>query len=523
MKISYQKRGDVTYAKLPGQSYRVDGKVRKKNVVYLGRVIDKKNNVFYNKERGIFTYDPDTDTYGKADERYVSELKTDGRKRQRVCLDFGDSYFIDALIRSMHYDTVLDQMNYRNKDTLYAMVQYYLITNSSNAHAETWLSGNYASLLYPNANLTSQRISDFLESVGRDDNMMKYFKAHIGWLMEYVSKDPAVIVDSTGLPNNIHFPLTEISSHNGKVSREVRMETAIQRDSGYPLMFKANAGNIVDQSIVTRTVNTLLSFDVHTDFLLLDAGFYNNENIDQLYFANIDFLTRFPAKYSLYNEIVKKHGSSLKVKKNLVEYCGRYVYLERFEVKIGEHKDQPAYLYLGYDIERAGEESHKLLKKAAKDKKSVSAVHKELTETGYFVLISSLPFESEEILPAYYVRQTVEQYFDISKGSSKLTPLRVHSEDALNGHLILSQIAATINVYIQKITNQIYDNREEMLMAMRNQKCMVFNDRITTSAPQAKANEFYNAFSIKCPLYIERKGGKLTPQYTLPKINPDEV
>jgi len=121
------------------------------------------------------------------------------------------------------------------------------------------------------------------------------------------------------------------------------------------------------------------------------------------------------------------------------------------------------------------------------------------------------------------VRQTVEQYFDISKGSSKLTPLRVHSEDALNGHLILSQIAATINVYIQKITNQIYDNREEMLMAMRNQKCMVFNDRITTSAPHAKANEFYNAFSIKCPLYIERKGGKLTPQYTLPKINPDEV
>ena len=36
----------------------------------------------------------------------------------------------------------------------------------------------------------------------------------------------------------------------------------------------------------------------------------------------------------------------------------------------------------------------------------------------------------------------IEQYFDIGKSSSRLTPLRVHSEEALYGHLILSMIGS---------------------------------------------------------------------------------
>lgn len=33
-------------------------------MVYLGRVIDKEHNVFFNRERGLYTYDPEADTYG---------------------------------------------------------------------------------------------------------------------------------------------------------------------------------------------------------------------------------------------------------------------------------------------------------------------------------------------------------------------------------------------------------------------------------------------------------------------------
>ena len=41
-------------AKIPGVSFRENGKVRKKGAIYLGRVIDEENNIFYNKERWLF-------------------------------------------------------------------------------------------------------------------------------------------------------------------------------------------------------------------------------------------------------------------------------------------------------------------------------------------------------------------------------------------------------------------------------------------------------------------------------------
>ena len=40
MKLSIEHKGNYQYAKIPGKSIRIDGKVRKTGVVYLGRVID---------------------------------------------------------------------------------------------------------------------------------------------------------------------------------------------------------------------------------------------------------------------------------------------------------------------------------------------------------------------------------------------------------------------------------------------------------------------------------------------------
>ena len=53
----------------PG-SVRIDGKVRKTGVVYLGRVIDLDKGVFCNKERGVYTYDVKT---GKSYKMYMKE------------------------------------------------------------------------------------------------------------------------------------------------------------------------------------------------------------------------------------------------------------------------------------------------------------------------------------------------------------------------------------------------------------------------------------------------------------------
>ena len=92
--------------------------------------------------------------------------------------------------------------------------------------------------------------------------------------------------------------------------------------------------------------------------------------------------------------------------------------------------------------------------------------HIKIKESGLFIVISTLLFKDEEILAVYYVRELAEQYFDIGKGISRMIALRVHSEESVKGHLMHSQMAATVNAYIQKKMKLYYENREDILVSM---------------------------------------------------------
>ena len=523
MKLSIEHKGNYQYAKIPGKSYRIDGKVRKTGVVYLGRVIDLDKGVFCNKERGVYTYDVNTGEYGTADSKYLGGLSNDRRKKEKLILDFGDVYVVDEFIKSIGYDKVLDAIKYGNPDTLKAMVAYYIVSERANVYAKPWQEGNIASILYPKADLLSPRISDFLEALGRDEIRRAYFQAHIKWIKENICDDPAILIDSTGLPNDIKINLTQISNHNGDINNEARMITSVQRDSGFPLMFRAIPGNIVDVTTLSRTITLLSEYGMSTDLSLLDAGYFSDDNVDLLYKAKIEFVMRLPERNRiLYNEIMKKGLPSLRKKENLVKFRDRYVYVKCVECRIGNDKNV-AYAYIGFDVDGSGDTNHKVINSSRKKAKSLDDMHNAFESSGVFILISSLAYKAKDILEVYYIRQQVEQYFDISKGISRLTPLRVHTEQRVLGHLLLCQIAATINLAIQKRMNQYFENREGMFMALRNQKCEVFAERIVTYEGQSDANQFYKKLRIGYPISFKRQKEQWIASDTIPSPSENLV
>ena len=522
IKLSFQTKGNYKYAKVPGISYRENGKIRKKGTIYLGRVIDEKNFIFFSKDRGVFKFDPVNNLFLDAPENYTGQLKNDQRKKPTLILDFGDSYFLSQLIRNIKYDEVIEAIGYKNSDTIYSMIMFYILTNYSCMHCNTWYEGNFAKILYPNADLHSQRISEFLKFLGREDVRQKFFRAHIEWLKKNICNDPAIVIDSTGLPNDIDIELPNVSNHNGKISNEVRMVSAVQRDSGYPLIFRAIPGNINDVSTLSTTITTLGEYSVNTDFTLLDAGYVSDKNIDELYEANIDFVARLPEKLkNLHKSIVESGISDLKTSNNLIEFMGRFVYVKDVECRVGT-KQNTAYAFLCYDVAAASDENYKTIANAQKlSKKKLkekhSDFHKIFESSGIFIILSSLPFKREEILNVYYNRLIVEQYFDLGKGLSRLIPLRVHSEDRVLGHLLLCQIAATINLYVQKTLELSYNNSVELYLGLRNQKCTVYSTRIITNEAQSSATILYDKFKIKYPNYFDKQGDKLQAHSSLPK------
>lgn len=503
MHICYQVINGEEYAKLPGKSVRINGRVRKEGVQYLGRVIDKSNHVFYTKKQGIYVFDPNTGECKPAPETYTSD-KLDKRTRQKVGVDFGDVYFIDAILKKMKYNEVIDAIDYKNRDTLYAMIAYYILDNGPNDQAISWYRGSFAKVLYPKANLTSQRISDFLKRLGDGVSRHKFFEAHIEWLKKNICADSAIILDSTGAPNSINFQWSALSNHNGDINREVRLTVPVQRDSGFPILFHVIPGNVVDVTTLSRDILEIQENNFKIDMALFDAGYDSKINFDQLYGAEIDYVSRLSSKFGVYNEIIKKYGGSLRNPENLVEYNGRCLYIIRADCKIASGHD--AYAYLGCDLNSYSDQLHKTLKKIASKKKTTDDLNKMIEDAGIFMLISSLPYEPSGILPAYYARQAVEQFFDVAKGSAKLTPLRVHGENAMFGHLLLSMIAATFFLYIQKHQERIYTSSGELFKELQIHKCDIWKTRVIIDTPAAYANELYKKFKIQPPLGYRLQG-----------------
>lgn len=482
-----------------------DGAGTSVDVIYLGRVLDKAAGIYKSRERGVFTFDPDTGEFGTAPEGFVPPKTTDRRqKHKHVSVDFGDAFFMNEYLHASGMMEVVDSIEYGNRDTLHAMLLFYMLSGLANCDAIHWYEGNIASLLYPKANLTSQRLSDFLASIGTPEKQMAFQKAYIKFVMEHYGQDKNILIDSSGLPNSIHFPLTERNVHNGKVSNEIRLIFVVQKSSGLPLYYRAVPGNVVDVSTLSRIFLHLGAMGIDVSSCIMDAGYNSGTNLDLFYDGDhkckIGFITRIGSGDKAFKDLMRKELSGIESKENFVKYEDRYLFIIKRPVMVGSNNDNPAWMYLGLDCSRMSDEQHKLLKRARRDSLTTDEVYEAMQNEGVFGILSGEDYTCEEILPAYYQRQAAEQIFDFAKNYTKLLPLRTSTDATFNGHLLLSYAATCVVKMIQlrlKEANLFFGSR---LACLRNQKCTVYEGRIiVTDEPQKEANDTYKAFGMKCP------------------------
>lgn len=519
MYIGYDKKGGVKYAKICS-SERIDGRVVTTQKS-LGRVINEEKKIYHNRKRGYFSYDVKTDTYSDVDASNLPKIKRKNRK-EKLILDFGDSWFIDRFIRDNNLYDAIGALDYGNTDSVRAMVMYYVLSSMANCYAEDWLEGNYARILYPKANLSSQRISDLLSAIGDEWSYRSFFEKYLQDVVQKRKDGEEILIDSTGLPNSIHFPLTAISNHNGKISNEVRLIYVVQRETNLPLFFRYVPGNVIDVSTLTRTIKELKAYNVDTKFAIVDAGYLTEENTKALYDGGVSFLSRMPEKTNLYKALMKECLPELEKEENLVTYNSRCVYLIQKRVllamngksRILEDDEKPSpeegnigYAYVGRDLAMQSLETSKACDNIKTKKYTSSDIHEIRTNGGTFVLISSRRIVIEKVLPFYYTRQQIEQVFDVCKNNTKMLPLRTQSEETFRGHLMLAFIAAVIVKMLQEKLKNTEMTPDGVLLDLRNQKCKILSDgEVLTCELVKKANDILKHFKLKCPISIPNKG-----------------
>lgn len=97
------------------------------------------------------------------------------------------------------------------------------------------------------------------------------------------------MIDSTGVPNSISMDKKEVWNHDGDIDEGARLIYVCERNTGMPLAARSISGNIIDVNTIAFTIDELYRIGVCTDFAILDAGYYTEDNIKLLFSREINF------------------------------------------------------------------------------------------------------------------------------------------------------------------------------------------------------------------------------------------
>lgn len=490
--IHYHKIKGVFYATICTPA-RINGK-KDNQSLYLGRVIDKEQGVYRNKERGLFKYSL---TEG------FSEItpSCQCQKEEKLILDFGDAYVLYTVLKEHGYWDLFRGVLPGWEDTLCAMLFYRILRGGASRYASDWWTGSYLSQICLSAKVESQRVSEFYVALGKERIQRDFFPKYLAKISEG-QKNHGILIDSTGMPNDNQSPLTAINNHNGVISNETRLILVVDRITGLPLLYRYNAGNIVDVSTLKATILELATYGVSVNFSILDAGYYSDKNIRALYAAKIRFITRLSPNLKLYKELVKSYADTLESHDNVVFYRERLLYILRVPTQLCEHD---AYAYVAIDHQRRADEMYNFMRRTSEKKGKLLSTDKleyQLKSKGMFVLISSECVEISEILPLYYTRQAIEQVFDLYKNNTDLLPLRIHNEDTLRGHLMLSFLSTIAYMLINNLLDGTKFCADGAFRVLHNLKCKVFDDHILVKEPNKKISDIAKHLKIEFPLKL---------------------
>ena len=465
--IRYKTFGKQEYAYQIKSYWDSKTQKPKQKTVYLGVVVDKSKKIF--------------------------EKRLSLPKQEKLILDFGDSYFIKEFFEKVKFSKLIEEVFGDEKNFFLSLINYRLCYPSAMRFSKTWFEGNYAKICYPTVDLSSQRISDFLKFLGDENLQRKFFKQYIP---SYVESNEGIIIDATSLPNQIHMPITQWGLSGEEIDKQIRFLLVVDKKNSMPLFFRYFSGNIVDVSTLKNTIKEIQKFGIKENYVYMDAGFFSEDNILELYEQKINFLTRLPSLRTIYKELITSEVKNIERYENAVQYGKRALFIKQKKINLF---GKDAFAYIVLDPERKGREMKNFLLQNIKNtENSVEELEYDMMKRGIMILVSSFNLKNEDVVPAYYVRQTAEKLFGFSKDDLNLLPLRIHSEEALRGFLFMQFVTLIAFVHIKNKLGKEH-NVEEILLKLRNLKCKVYDDEIIICEPNKQQKEILQKLDILMP------------------------
>ena len=207
-----------------------------------------------------------------------------------------------------------------------------------------------------------------------------------------------------------------------------------------------------------------------------------------------------PAGRKIFKDIILNKTNGLEDLENAHILGKRSFFIRKIEIDLYGNK---AVAYVVLDPERKAKETKELLQKYCNDKSERDEDRDKLkfSSCGVMILVSSKEIHENEIVSAYYFRQTIEQIFGFSKNDLGLLPMRHHNDLTVRGYLFMQFLSLIIYI---KIREKIADisTVEQAIMTLRKLKCKVFDKKIIPAELTKDQKEIFSRMGILVPKFL---------------------
>ena len=440
------------------------------------------------------SYDPTTKKI-KQKSRYLGKnvngiavkVLSQGAPPKKI-LSYGEFLPLNKILIDLNLEHTLREL-FSEKETwsILAIAFNHLVHPRAIVHIQSWYDGTVLSDQHPDLPLSSQSLSNLLDSIGNRGMHLEFSRK----MIENHSTSSMLIYDITSLSSHSEkIPLLEFGYNRDDPDLpQINLSIIIDQERGIPVMYDVYPGSIVDVSTLKNTIQKLHAVGVTNHTLILDRGFFSTSNIEELTSNKLSFIISASNSLKSVKQAISTIHDTIDDPNHLQIYEKEPLFVMPVRIEIGD-RSVDGYAY--YDQRREQRERNSFYKRlnevieklrtielkawmnpydifkecAGRYQKYISwsvvdrkfevsirknAVSQHVNKMGKMVLLYDGNFSWNRCLSLYKSRDVVEKGFSQLKNDLEILPLNVKKESTLKGYLFVCFIALLINMRLSKI------------------------------------------------------------------------
>jgi transposase len=406
-------------------------------------------------------------------------------------LSYGEFMLLNKIVEDLNLEQIISGL-LSEKETwsILTIAFNHLVHPRAMTQIQSWYEGTSLSNQHPNLPLSSQSLSNLLDSIGNRGMHLDLSKK----LIENQSTSSTLIYDITSLSSySQKISLLEFGySRDNPDLPQINLSLIVDQVRGIPVMYDLYPGSIVDVSTLKNTIQKLHAVGIPGHTLILDRGFFSTPNIEELISNKLSFIIAASNTLKSVKQAISTIHGIIDDPNYLRIYEKEPLFVMPVQIEIGERLVN-GYAYYDQNREQRERNSfykrlnetveklqkidlkpwmnpHEVFKEVARRNQNYiiwtvvdqkfdvsvkkNAVAQHVNRMGKMILLYDGIFSWEPCLSLYKSRDAVEKAFSLMKNDLEVMPLNVKKESTLKGYLLVCFIALLISMRLSKMMSE---------------------------------------------------------------------